>query len=350
MFKRVDKVLIGKDITRTATLTGFPHATANNLADGEVLVLDKNYMIMTAGQTIADTDTIYICQGTATTFAYSQSGGTAVTAARKIIISDAIEGALVKSFKGVSYDAKGEQVTTFTTTACTPLTAGTEIVLRIVYKDITEHPGQFTQTYRYVVTTAAAGTIDTIVAAIAAVVNAHDGRRVNATVNAGNDYLILTGRVIPECTTALSDIDKFSQVRFNAFLSYVNTDGNWVDWGATEVVAVVQADHGQGTWEQVRDMEKSMRPNMGLDNITHFPVKSPDPYTVSAETYDLIVIESDKSYTSADNQYVKRQPLTTVIAIPNNAAGPASNQVGDILAVLNPWMASCPGAFVNVTV
>jgi hypothetical protein len=268
-----------------------------------------------------------------------------VTGFRKILLSDPIEGALVRSWKGVSYDAKSEQVTTFTTTACTPLTAGTEVVLRVVYKDITEHPGQFTQTYRYIVTTAAASTLDTIVAALAAVVNAHDGRRVDATVNAGSDYLILTGKAIPQGTTAITDIDSFTQVRFDAFLLYVTSTGKWADWGSTK--STVVADHGQGTWEQVRDLEKYSRTYFGLDNKTKFPVIAPDMFTVKDETYDLLVIEHDKSYTSADNQYVKRQPLTTVIAIPNPAA---ANQMTDVLAVLNPWMASLPGAFTAVSV
>ena len=71
------------------------------------------------------------------------------------------------------------------------------------------------------------------------------------------------------------------------------------------------------------------------------------PYICSRK---LIVIESDKTYLAPNNQGVEVAPLTTILAIPDNAAGPAGNQVGDVLAQLNPWMASCPGAFANISV
>ena len=343
MFKRVDKVLVGKDINRTASLASFPHAgTTNTIQNGEILVLDKNMKVLVAGATIADTDTIFIAQGTGETETYVNKAGTTVSFLR-FILSTPIEGALVKSFKGVSYDAKSEQVTTFTLTNITPITAGTQVVLRIVYKDINEHPGQFTQTYRYTCVTG--DTVDTVGAALMAVVNAYKGRRVTASVNAGSDYFILTGRVIPQCTTSLVDIDKFSQVRFDAFLNYVTSAGVWASIAATQ--ATVVADYGAGTWEQVRDLEKAARGYVGIDNKIHFPVIAPDLYTVKDATYDLLVIESDKSYQSPDNQYTKKQLLTTVVAIPVPSSG---TQMTDVLAVLNPWFASCPGAFPNVSV
>lgn len=345
MLKRVDKVLIGKDINRTASLANFPHAgTTNTIANGEILVLDKNMAVLAAGATIADTDTIYVAQGTGETETYVNKVGITVSFLR-FILSSPIEGALVKSFRGVSYDAKSEQTASWVLTACAPITADTEIVIRIVYKDINEHPGQFTQTYRYKVTAAAGGNIDLIGAALETVINAHSGRRVTAGYTAGTNTLLLTARAIPECTTGVTDIDKFSQVRFDSFFNYVDTEGNWQDWGGVNTNTV--ADHGQGTWEQVRDLEKAARAYIGLDNKTHFPVIAPDLYTTLNATYDLLVIESDKSYQSPDNQYIKKQPITTVIAIVVPSSG---TQMTDVLAVLNPWMASCPGAFSNVAV
>jgi hypothetical protein len=344
MLKRVDKILIGKDISRTASLIIYNADGTVNLADGEVVVLDKDMKILVAGATISDSDTIYLIQGTGDTYNYADADGTAVTGVRRFIVSDPIEGALVKSWKGVSTAAKAEQVSSYVITGMTPV-VGTEYIIRIVYKDLKEHPGQFTQTYRYVSTTA---TLDTFGAAIVAKINAHSGSRVTATYTSGTDTIAITGKAIPECTTALTDIDKFSQVEFDLFFNYVDSSGNWVEWPVTTptVVATTALEHGQGTWEQVRDLEKAQKGYRGFTNRTTFPIKEPTTYTVKDETYDLLVIESDKSYESSD-AWVKQAPLTQVIAIPYTAT---TNQMDAILAVLNPWFASCPGAFDTVSV
>lgn len=343
MLNRVTSVLIGKDISRSAGVTAGEDFVdfadgANALASGEIVVLDKNLKVLAAGATIADTDVIYIAQGTANTY---DAGS--LTGIREIILSDPIEGAKVKAFNAESYTAKAEQVTTLDFTGLTPV-AGTEYIIRIIYKDLAEHPGQFTHTYRYISTTAL---IATWITAVVAKIQAHTGRRVNAADGAG-DTITLTGRAISECTTSLNDIDEFSMVEFDAISVYVNSSGNWTEFeGSTGHSLTTAPTPGHGTWEQVRDMEKSVRSHKGISNITHFPVIQPDFATTKDETYDLITIESDKSYLSPDNQYVKQAPLTTVIAIPNPAA---ANQSDDVLAVLNPWMASCPGAFTNVSI
>ena len=351
MIQRTNKLLIGKDISRDAHLcvagaSAAAFTKTTGIEDGEVIVLDKNLSILAAGKTIADTDTIFICQGTGDTYDYTDEEGTAVSTVRKIILSDPIEGKLVKKFTGTSYDAKSEQIDTYTLTGLVPV-VGTEYFVRIVYKDMNEHPGQFTQTYRIIATDAL---LATFVVAMNAKINAHSGRRVNCTTNT-TTTLVLTGRAIPGCTTGTSDLEEFRMVEFESFLNYIDSDGNWAINTATAPSPVrTVADYGVGTWELIRDMEKRALPYLGVHNFTMFPVQVPTVRVVKDETYDMIVIEHDKSYVSPDNQYVKQAPLTTVLAIADNAAGPASNQAGDILAVLNPWMASCPGAFDNITI
>lgn len=347
MFKRVDKILIGKDINRTASLV--VGTDSDNLADGEIVVMDKNMNVLAAGSTIADTDTIYIIQGTADLFTYydiqgNLFDGAATTGVRRFLVSDPIVGNLVRSYKGLSYSAAAQRTATIDTTGMTPV-VGTEYIVRIVYKDMKEHPGQFTQTYRYISTTA---TLDTWGAAMAAKINAHAGRRVDATYTAGDDTLLLTGKAIPQCTTGLTDIDKYSLVDFDVAFMYVASTGVWTIWPATVTTTTYTGpEYGQGTWTQIRDMEKAAKGYIGFTNRTTFPVKEPATYTVKSATYDQIIIEHDVEYTSPDNQYVKRTPLTTVIAIPVPSSG---TQMTQVLGVLNPWMASCAGGFSNVSV
>ena len=342
MLNRVDKILIGKDIARA--VTALPGGTsAGDLANGEVVVLDKDMNLAAAGVTISDTDVLFIAQGQAETYNFKRADtGAAVTGARKMKVSDAIEGRLVRKYEGVSYSAKAEQVDTINTTGISA-TAGTEYVLRLIYKDMQEHPGQFTQTWRYIVQTG--DDADAIATALTAAVNSDDGARVVAAF--GTPNITLTGLPRPECTTNLRDLDEFKIVRFDTLLNVVNSDGLWETAAYTSITKTTAADEGIGTWEQLRDAENRALSYVGIENRIHYPVLKPDLATVIDETYDLVVIESDKSYVSADNQYVKQAPLTTVIAIPEPSA---ANQMTDVLAVLNPWMASLPKAFDNVTV
>lgn len=344
MLNKPTKVLIGKDITWNASnVDGAVMSTVvQNAADGEVIVFDKYKKILAAGATIADSDIIYIGQATGVTFDYTNELGTAVTGARKFIFSDPIEGALVKSYLGEAYTATSQQVTTFT---CTNLvvTAGTELVLRIVYKDLQEQKGggQFVHSYHY--TTITGETVDTAADALMDLVNAHTGARVTATVTAGSDYLTLTGKAIPSCTSELDDIDEYEMVRFDAYLNYVDADGNQQESLATK--ATTEAVVGNGTWYLVRDIEKANRGYKGFTNQTTFPILKPAWSTVKAETYDTLVIEHSKSYLAPDNTYTKTTPLKTIIFIPVTAT---ANQMDAILARLNPWMASCPGSFTAI--
>lgn len=341
MLTKPKKVLIGKDIDRTAACAaGAILTTTNqNAANGEVLVFDKYKKILTAGATVGDSDVIFVGQATGVTYDYTNEAGTAVTGARKIIFSDPIEGKLVKSYVGKTYTAKTEQVTTFTFTSLV-VTAGTELVLRIIYRDMKEQTsGQFVHSYRY--TTVTGDTVDTVAAALAAVVNAHAGRRVQASVVAGNDYFILTGKPIPSCTTGLTDLDNFCMVEFDAFLCYVDSNDYFKETLATQ--STVAAVYGNGTWEIVRDTEKEAFGNKGVTNLTVFPVISPAQSTVKGAIYNQIIIEHDKSYVSSDNQYTKQAPIKTIIYLPVGAL-----QSVNVLACLNQYMASCPGSFAAI--
>lgn len=343
MLQRTNKIFIGKDIDRTAAVVGGATMTTliANIVEGEVVVLDKFRKVLNAGDTVADSDSIYVCQGTGDTYDYTNESGTTVTGVRKLRISDEIQGASVRIYNGISYDAKNEQTIVFDLTGLVPV-AGTEYLIRVVYKDMNEHPGQFTQTYRVIASSNVlhTGLIDLFDTKI----NTHSGRRVNATHTATS--ITLTGRAIPECTNTLNDFDKFSMVEFDAFFNYVDADGYWVETPITSKT-ITPADFGQGTWELMRDEEKETWGYLGITNRTHYPVVLPSLSVVKNATYDQIVIEHDVEYLSPDNQIRKKFPCTTKIACVVPTA--AHTMENNILAQLNPWMASCPGAFAAIS-
>jgi hypothetical protein len=347
MYSRVKKVFIGKDINRTSSLTSI-YSSSVVPAEGEILVLDKNFSLLPAGSTIGDTATIYIAEGTGDTYTYVNQAGTTVTGVRKFIFSNPITGSLVKTYSGKAYTAKAEKTASIILVAPT---AAREYVIRIVYKDVKEHPGQYTHTYRYIATATDAGAVDTYGANLVALINSDSKRRVLASYTDGTDTLLLTGIAIPACTTSITDIDEFSMVDFDVYYSYVDSTSKSVGALISNGITVTYTGptYGYGTWERVRDDEKAiLGQQFGINNRIQFPVPSKvtSPRVVKSETYDCIVIEHDKAYQSGDNQYEKTTALETVIFIPNTAT---SNQMDSVLAILNPWMASTPGAFGNVT-
>jgi hypothetical protein len=330
MLNRVNSVLIGKSVTGDGTVL---YGTSHDFETGELAVLDKNKKLLVAGATIDTTDTIYIAETLADTYDVTGETGVSVTGINKLLISAPIVGAKVKSYKGRAYSAAVEQVVTITPTL-TPVVA-TEYVLRIVYTDTREKPGQVTATYRHVATDA---TLATLLTAMVAKINAHTQRRVNAT--GGTTDIVLTGRAMPyDITDSVDSIDEYYQVNFKAFL----TSANW-GTATTPVVYTTKPFPGNGTWKLVRDKEKFAQSYKGITNRTHFPVIKPAMRTVSSTNYDCIVIEHDQPVQTPDNQYIKDTQCTTEIYIVDGAA-----QTATLLSKLDPWMASCPGAFAAIT-
>lgn len=343
MFTRPTSLLIGKDISRTAALVdgATMDVVEANIVEGEVVVLDKDFKVAAAAVTYAASEVLYIAEGSADTYNYTNEAGTAVTGARRILVSSPINGASVTSYLGAAYDAKSEAVITIPAISGT-ITAGTEYVLRLVFKDIVEHPGQFTQTYRYVAKTGDAS--QDIFDGLRARIAKHKGTRVAAS---GTTTLILTGKPIPEATSKVDQIDDFSMVEFDAFFNYVDSDYNWTEVPLASAITKVAADEGTGTWEKVRDLEKYVKSYRGVTNRIWFPVEQPDFRTVKSAEYGQIVIEHDAPYTTPNNQYTATTKLRTVIAIDNEGG---TNQGVNIQTRLNAWMASLPKGFTALSI
>jgi hypothetical protein len=347
MLNRVEKVLIGKDIDRTAAnVAGAAiKVVVANAVDGEILVLDKNKSVLAAGATVADSDTIFIAQATSKTFDYTNELGTAVTGARELIFSDPIQGKLVRSYKGMSYAAAVEGSVAYVLTALHPVVLGREYIIRLVYTDMEEYPGQFTQTYRYTATAADVLAIDTFGAAFAAKINGHSGRRVQATYTAGTDTLLITAKAVPG-----NAIDGYKQVTFKSYFNYVDANTRWAPVTVTSTT-VVATDPGSGTYAIVRDMELQQLPYRGVTNFTAFPIITPLLSSVSGSYYDLIVIEHDREYMSPGINTFQQTSLTTVLALATASNGNnAYGQSAEVVSILNGWMESLQRGFSSVTV
>lgn len=353
MYSRVEKVFIGKSVARTSSAIVIPFVngattTPSTAVEGEIFVLDKNKNVLTAGMTAADSDTIYIAEVTGITQTYANEAGTSISS-KKVLMSDPIKAADVINYNGRTYVAKAEETAVFTLIGTT---AGRETIVRIVYKDMKEHPGQFTQSYRFF----ESGVAATDATALAKLINNDSRSRVTATPSTAQ--ITLTAKAIPGCTTALTDIDKFSMVNFEVFIYYIDTAsvkpyGQRVDYNLTITYGNTadlsgtnskSCNYGSGNWEQVRDAEKYVIANQfGPTNFTHFPVIVPTFRTVKSTTYNTINIDSNISFLTPDNGYNKKAKVSTKLFLPVSAS-----QTANILAALNPWMESVGQASVTL--
>ena len=345
MITKPFKLFVGKnDAQNTSIVAGNLLSELMNsggtyaLGDGELVVLDKDFKVLAPGATVADSDTIYIAMGTTKTFTLTPESGSAITA-RKIKISDPIKANYVRSFIGKAYAAKAEQVATATITAAT---AARQYVVRCVYKDLYEHPGNFVQEWRYIAV-AADATPATFATALAAAINADTNKRITASTNSAD--LILTANPIAGCTTSVNDIDEFSMVVFEPYITYVDSDGYEVEF--IDFVATTASSEGNGTWERMRDLEKSAWGYDGVYNRREFPIILPDFHTDKTLTYNLLVIEHEIPYKTPNNLYLETTQVKTIVAFHNGTNGDA--QQAFVLSQLNPWMASTPASFPNVS-
>lgn len=141
------------------------NAAGTSLAAGDVVLINANTGAVLAATDIATTDAIQL--------GFVKSTG----AVNNIKKTGVIKKSNIKKSVYSAYATKVE-ASSVVTIANNSIVAGKRYVVRIVYKDIYEHPGQFTHSYEAFSTTAS--TNATIVSAIAKSINAHKGARVNA--------------------------------------------------------------------------------------------------------------------------------------------------------------------------
>ena len=172
MLQHVNKVLVGKNCPASYT-------NADALAVGDVALFDQNGAILATDAAAVSATSIKV--GVAKSKVNVTLPDGSVAAKANIEYSDVItKDNKVSAIYG-TYVAPVKEVITITLTSAT-ITVGNRYVLRIIYKDIYEHPGQFSHTYEVIAT---ATTPATLASAFAAKISKHMNRRVNVSIYAG---------------------------------------------------------------------------------------------------------------------------------------------------------------------
>lgn len=311
MITRVESVLIGKKCPTSYT-------TVDAMAKGDVALFDQNKVLVKTAAEAAKASTLYIGV-IGDSMSVTLPDGTATT--KKIVeYSNAIQKASKPSYVYGDYVAPVQEKIEIDLTNAT-VVIGHRYVIRIVYKDMYEAPGQFTHTYEVVASTEVA---DDLGNALLKKINAHTNRRVNATF--ASHKLTLTAMEKDDNEGKYS-LNEYSVVSMEASL-YVTIPGALLSNIPESVPGVtikkINGTAGKGFWKQVRDEEVRMLGYKGHVFTDAYPIIEPKRNVTEGATYDYFTIENDNLYLSPDNQYIKTTPLTTQVYVEHATANKTS--------------------------
>ena len=305
MLQSVHNVLIGKQVPASYT-------NIDALNEGDVALFDQDRKLITDAANASDATSLYVgvCRGKVNV---TMPDDGEVEQKANIEFSQEIQKAGKPSAVIGEYTAPVQQKITITLTSAT-IVAGNRYVLRIVYKDLSDVKFQFTHSYEVYASSATAADL---VTALAAKINAHKGRRVEAQASAA--VLTLTA-LAKDDNEGLYSINEYSVVDMEAFL-YTTIPGallsNQPDSVPGATIAKTVGNPGKGYWKQVRDTEFRNSPYKGHVFIDAYPEIRQDMRTVVNAEYDYAIIESDNLYLSNDNQYIKTTPMTVEVYCPD---------------------------------
>lgn len=298
MLQHVNTVLIGTEAPASYT-------TADLLTEGQIALFDQNRAIVKDATEAEAATALYIGVCVGKEDVYDQEG----TKSTKSVInySMPIQKGSKPSMVFTEFVAKAEDKVVITATNVTP-EVGHRYVLRIVYNDIHEAPGQFTHTYEVIAKTTNA---TDLITSFKNKINSHKQARVVATSAAA--ILTLTAKEIPYNQGITLDAG-YCQVSMDVFMWKTIPSGllsNVMYPIANLTIDKTQGTPGKGNPKIVRDRENAA---LGYRGITHrangiYPYIAPELKADLSATYDTLSIEWDNKYLSDDNQYIKTTPL-----------------------------------------
>lgn len=302
MIQHVNTVLIGKTLPSAYT-------TADALTAGDVALFNQNRAIIKTAADAAKATSLYI--GVAQNKVKVTTPDGSVTDKANIKFGNEIQKNSNPSAVIGEYVAPVQDKIVITLTNAT-IIAGHRYVLRIVYKDMYEAPGQFTHTYEVF---AANTTAADLAAAIVKKINKHANRRVNASASAA---VITLTAMEKDDNNGVYSLNEYSVVDMEASL-YVTIPGailsNQPDAIPGATIVKTPGNPGKGYWKQVRDAEVRYMGYQGHVFTGAYPEVVQDRMVEQDATYDYITVENDNKYLSNDNQYIKTTPLTTELYV-----------------------------------
>lgn len=288
------------------------------MAAGDVAMFDQDRKIIKTAADAVKASALYIGVAQDKVTVTKPDGATEQKA--NIEFSNAIQKDSKPSAVIGTYVAPVQEKIVITLTNAT-IVAGNRYVLRIVYKDMFEDPGQFTHTYEVFAESATAADLAT---AIVKKINKHANRRVQASASAA---VITLTAMEKDDNEGVYSINEYSVVSMDASL-YETIPGallsNFPKAVAGATIVKTPGNPGKGYWKQVRDREARQMGYKGHVFTGAYPEVEQVRKVVAGDTYDYATIENDNLYLSNDNQYIKTTPILTELYV---KAGTLNNSV-----------------------
>lgn len=402
-------LLIGKSIARTASVQfNSPSTTSTFLADGEILVLDQTGAVMTAGMTYADTKFIQLVQRSGATTnpllwsaringgRVEQFKGKSYEAPQEQITfigyngsSGSIDATGTDTFKlRIAFKhnkdiysqhtqqryfeyvpvtgATGQDIAASFAVQLGSDTDLTEVKTERICNDAGTAEGDTATVTNGSTTVTLTGTAAGVVAGAyvrfgTAVTD--PVYKVASETNTGTNIVLdqpyqgtsASGVTIETITEALADAASFGLKFTGKALTFtvgkfkytkVSFDLAIANFGATTITKTQSSKVGSGTYEQVAEYEWFAQGfNKAADRVgDSAPTIRAD--ATSGSTYDIISLvysDASEAYNTISGAKASYQELH--IALVDGAA-----QATNILAVLNPWLASVPASFSAVVI
>lgn len=284
------------------------YSTAEALNKGEIALFDENRNIIANEDAAIKANKVYvgICNGTMKVV--NPTSG-ALEDKKQIEFSTQMQKNTFISSVLTEYEAPVQEKIEFNL-ASAQIVTGHRYVLRIVYKDMFEAPGQFTHTYEVI---AASETAQDLCDAFGKAINKHANKRVS--VDTSSNKIVLTA-LEKDDNEGVHSLNEYSIVSMEASL-YVTIPGALLSNIPEAVSGVTMTKTagkpGKGYWKQVRDMEYRNMGYKGMVFTDSYPVIEQERKVDSTLTYDCLIVENDNKYLSPDNQYVKDTPNTVSV-------------------------------------
>lgn len=315
MITRVGTVLIGKNCPTSYT-------TADTLAAGDVAMFDQDRKIIKTAAEAVKASTLYIGVAQDKVTVTKPDGSTEQKA--NIEFSNAIQKDSNPSAVIGEYEAPVQEKVVITLASAT-ITAGNRYVLRIVYKDMYEDPGQFTHTYEVF---AESNDATALAKAIVNKINKHANRRISASNSAA---VITLTAMEKDDNEGVYSINEYSVVSMEVSL-YETIPGallsNFPKAVAGATIVKTAGKAGKGYWKQVRDREARQMGYKGHVFTGTYPEVEQVRKVVAGDTYDYATIENDNLYLSNDNQYIKTTPILTELYVKKGTTKLAETVLG----------------------
>lgn len=296
---RVTDIIIGKDVAS---------------GDGFVRVLNDQMAALSPGDTIADSPIIYIEQ--------TLVGGT------NKLISLPIHGRFVRNWTGKSAVNAVNQVTTIAN--ITPISDQEFGIYITLTSDKDLSLGNRRYYFQYV--TDASATVAEIVTGLTATINATTSPLYGKVTASGSTTLVLTGNN----ATVYFTVGK--AIGFDAATT-VTTGTPWSPGSGTYDEVFALEDKAKGYKGYMSERRTFVGDLPGFGRPTYFTAGT--PYSITS-VYDQYLIDHDQPIDLQGINASNAKPTTTYICIPKAAS---TFPQGSFEAILNPWFASCPGAF-----